>query len=299
MVLVGVVAAGLLAVAVLHLLKGLRRETQSEQALNDQITRLTDLNGAEFSPTEDNVKLAREGATRLVAFQSGAQKLLADAPPPEMDDAKFRSLLENTLSELGREFSNATVTIPPKYAFTFGAQLGKLKYAPDSIGACYRQLQDIKALAQVLLQGKIHALEGLRRVRVSFDDPRGDSSYLEDQSVRTNSFSTIAPYEVTFKGFSTELAAVLNGLARTPEFFVVKNLTIQPADARQASAEGETPAPMTPAPQPSLTAAPKAGEKGVLKGGRPAPPRRTTLLDERPLRITLWVECVRPLPPAK
>lgn len=291
MVLGGLVAAGLLAAAVLYLLQGVQRGNALEAELAAQLEKLANINNAEFTASPANVKLARENTERVAAFQAGAQKMLVDASMPELDDAKFRALLDTAIYELSRGCSNATIIIPPKYAFTFGAQLGKLKYAPGSLEPCYRQLQDLKAISGVLIAAKIHSIESLRRVRVSVDDPKGDSAYLEDQTLRTNSFAVIAPYEVSFKGFSPELAAVLNGLARTPEFFVVKNLTVLPEGARVAV---DSTTMTNPAP-PVVT-----GSGGGKKGAAPPPAqRRVTILDERPLRITLSLESVRPLQPAK
>lgn len=291
MVLAGLVALGLLGGAVFYLLQGVQRGNEKEQELAAQIQKLEGINSSEFTASAANIKLAQQNAETVAKFQAAAQKLLVDAPMPELDDAKFRALLDTTIYELNRGCSDATIVIPAKYAFTFAPQLGKLKYAPNSIEPCYRQLQDIKALVGVLTDAKIHSIESLRRVRVSTDDPKGNSDYLEDQTLRTNTFSVIAPYEVSFKGFSTELAAVLNGLARTPEFFVVKNITVQPDGQRVA---------VDPNANPMTNDAPKTVTGGGKKGAAPANvARRVTILDERTLRVTLSIESVRPLKPAK
>ena len=75
------------------------------------------------------------------------------------------------------------------------------------------QLAEVKAICTVLFQAKINSLDNIRRERVSEDDLKGpQTDYLPEKSV-TNELAVLSPYEVTFRCFSSELAAVLAGFA--------------------------------------------------------------------------------------
>jgi len=138
----------------------------------------------------------------------------------------------------------------------------------------------------------------------------------------------LAPYEIVFHGFSTELAAVLEGFYRSPNCFIVKNIDVQ-TNVLSTSAEYIVPS-FTPYSFPTAPGVPPPGlspydqmrlRYGSMGGGRysrmpnmPPPPVQTptvvtpaapvrrgpeTVLDERPLKITMYVEAVRLLERAK
>ena len=74
-------------------------------------------------------------------------------------------------------------------------------------------MAEVKAICAVLFQAKINSLDNIRRERVSEDDLKGpQTDYLPDKSV-TNELAVLSPYEVSFRCFSPELAAVLAGFA--------------------------------------------------------------------------------------
>ena len=57
----------------------------------------------------------------------------------------------------------------------------------------------------------------------------GAADYLSGRKLATNAVTgaVLAPYEIVFHGFSTELAAVLEGFYRSPNCFIVKNIDVQ------------------------------------------------------------------------
>ena len=118
-----------------------------------------------------------------------------------------------------RDATKASVALPPKdsdgqtYSFSFAAQRESLAYAPGSLEPLSVQLAEVKAICAVLFQAKVNSLDNIRRERVSEDDLKGpQTDYLPEKSV-TNELAVLSPYEVTFRCFSSELAAVLAGFA--------------------------------------------------------------------------------------
>ncbi len=82
----------------------------------------------------------------------------------------------------------------------------------------------MKAISEILFAAGINALDGIQRMRVSADDASGPATdYLDDQPV-TNDLGVLTPYQVTFRGFSAEIARVLGGFAAAPHGFIVKTI---------------------------------------------------------------------------
>jgi hypothetical protein len=229
-----------------------------------------------------------------------------------------------------REATKVSVALPPKdskgqtYSFSFAAQRESLAYASGSLAPLSVQLGEIKAICTVLFQAKINALDNLRRERVSEDDLKGpQTDYLPDKSV-TNELAVLSPYEITFRCFSPELAAVLAGFASSPcDLMLVKAINVESAPAT-AAATDQAAAPAVqavvayspPLPMPRPAEAPGFAERYGLSP-RPAPqppPQQYTpppapaastanrgglplALDEKQLKITLMLNVVKMVSP--
>jgi hypothetical protein len=76
---------------------------------------------------------------------------------------------------------------------------------------------------------------------------------------------------VTFRGFTAELTAVLSGFATSPHGFIIKNISVQPANSTTDQTQGAPP----PAPMPGRT---------------------QMVLDEQMLRVTMMIEVVKLTP---
>jgi hypothetical protein len=232
-----------------------------------------------------------------------------------------------------REATRTSVTLPPKdskgntYSFSFAAQRESLAYASGSLEPLSVQLGEVKAICDVLFAAKVNSLDNLRRERVSEDDSKGpQTDYLTEKSV-TNELAVLTPYELTFRCFSTELAAVLSGFGNSPSGLVVKTINVEAAPAAPASEQAPaavpayaTPPPYTPPPMRGMEA-PRSAEAAFasrygLGPGRPGP-RPTPqpapyvqpaaaapaskgglplVLDEKQLKVTLMVNVVKLVP---
>ena len=144
----------------------------------------------------------------------------------------------------------------------------------------------------ILYEAKIHDLVGLKRVAAATEDNNA-TDFLGDKKPTTNEVAIVTPYEVTFQGFSSELAKVLEGLINSKQCFVVRSVGVEKASAiTQPGMEG------TPGTFP--------GYPGGYPGSRysryapqayyPQPQVRragNVLLDENKLRFVLMVDAVR------
>lgn len=279
----------------------------------DRISKLNPNPGNASKPESDNIRNAASEEARVRAVIKDAQKYFAPIesipPGPNVSSEAFAAALRRTVDDLTHDAANASVTIQPKYDFSFAAQKPLVKFA-GSLDALAAQLGEVKAICDVLFGAKINTLYNLRRVRVSDDDFKGPQSDYIETSAQTNELAVLVPYEVTFYGFSTEIASVLAGFANQPHGFIVTTINVEPGMPSTASGEnpGGVPSPYggygyanpnnpygnpnnpygmgNPygAAQPGMAQA--TGATGT-KGGLPV------MLDERQLKVTMGIEIVK------
>jgi hypothetical protein len=279
-------------------------------------------------PSDANISLVKSNVSVVNAFMSDAERLLAHDPPRVMKVAEFNINLARVIDEMRREATNAGVEIPPKYEFTFGEVKVMTGLPTYALPPLVSQLGDIRTLSSVLFKAKVRALESLGRVKACDVEPPG-ADLLTDRLQQTNALSSnvnviITPYRVVFRGFSGDLAAVINGISSTKEFIVVRQIDVDQAGAaletpgnmmNPSMNPGMTPNMGLPGMNPGLPGAPINPATGLPGGPTPgmAPPARPTtvprgpagpaqpvpksslakVLDETPLRVTLALDVVR------
>ena len=341
------VALGLMGLAGWYLYSKWEFNNTLVGQLDEQYAKLKhtyDLKPHPGSGKVDNIQEAKDQQKQLRAYIAKACQHfqnISPIPVPEsgkVTSQEFSASLSRTIAQLQLEANAAGVGLPPKslngqsYSFSFEVQRPKLAFAAGSLPPLSVQLGEIKAICEVLFQANLSALDGLRRERVSDDDQNGPlTDYLPDKSV-TNELAVLTPYEVEFRCFSKDLAAVLAGFANSPYALIVKTINVQPAPAG-AAGDPSTAAPATmpvtvyqTVTQPAYTPppAPMSAEGGrgspdaafasrYGSGSRPAPPSapvpqtvyRTvvaapqskgglpTVLNEKQLKITLTIVVVK------
>ena len=318
-VAVGVAALLLMGFAGFFLFKNMSQDTTVTEELNQQIAELRRIYEQPVHPgtdTVDNLGAAKKEQKRLNDFLADARKLFVPVQPSaKTNDKGFNNLLLNTIFELQTSASNSGVVLPPQYAFTFSAQSGKLTFTAGSIEPWTAQLSEIKTLCHILYASKIYALEGLRRVPVSVDDPPGTPDYLSTTLV-TNDVSIVTPYEVRFRCFSRELGSVMEGILRSTNCLIVKTIMVDQSKMPMSGLNPAVVAPVqyyTPAyTPPAVSAQPNLGSRYGLRGRgegayippptavaptigfRPAAPTGPVVFQsEKPLIVTLMIDVVK------
>jgi hypothetical protein len=209
---------------------------------------------------------------------------------------------------LRTDATNSGVTLPPEYEFGFLAQSRNLSLQSNYLRPLSVQLGEIKAICDVLFQSKINALDALRRERIAPEDAAGSATdYIGDKST-TNELAILSPYELTFRCFSPELAAVLTKFSSSEHGFVVKTINVE-AEGAAASMTDASGNPIPPGSVPGTGESPLAGPGRLPPFSRmPAPTTATTtpttpsrglpvVLDEKKLRVTISLVVVKVLPP--
>jgi hypothetical protein len=329
----GLIVLGLLGFAGYNLYTKKQQVDAVTVDLNAQTEELKRLMTRNPHPDQDNIDAAKREQTKLADFLNQSRKYFVPVIAfDKLDSAAFKELLEKTITGLERGAEKTGVSLQPKYNFTFSPQRTRLDFAPETLVPLATQVAEIKALCDVLYQARVHALVGLRRIPVAKED-EGATDYLIGKKPVTNTVTGAiqSPYEVTFQGFSAELAAVLEGLYRSSNCFVVKNIDVQTNLVAVAtdttSSPSYIPSFLQPTvPQPMMSPeemmrrrygiGANSGDRYRQRGERPSffpPPVATapavappavrrgpeTVLDERPFKVTMFVEAVRLTEPAR
>ena len=293
--------------------------------LNEQYAKLQHLNQQNPHPGSgkiNNIEEAKKQQQQLRAFIGRTGNYFQRIPRipdlPKITDHDFSVALSGTIYRLQRDATNASVALPPKYSFSFEAERQRVTFDPRGIEPLSVQLGEVKAICDVLDQAKINSLDNVRRERVSADDAVGpQSDYLVERS-STNQLAVIAPYELTFRCFSPELASVLAGFASSPFGLLVKTINVELAPASASSSENPAVVMATTEPVRVALPPPRAAEGeaeafrkryGLAPGGPaaapppvqpvgapPAPAARgglPTVLDEKRLKVTLMLNVVK------
>ncbi len=270
-------------------------------------------------PSDANIALVRSNIASVNAFMADAERLMVNEVPKPMTVAQFNINLARAIDELRREATNAGVDIPAKYEFTFGEVKVMTGLPTYALTPLISQLSEVRTISGVLFKAKVRAVESLRRVKAFEGEPPG-ADLLTDRAQQTNSLTpavnvTITPYRVVFRGFSADLAAVINGFSTTKEFMAIRQIDVEQAggafdapNPMMGMAPGMQPGMVPPAglPNPGVPGAPV--NPAAPPGARPPPPKApgglpaapsapksslTLVLNEKPLRFTLALDVIK------
>lgn len=298
-VIAGVVALGLIGAGGFYIYTGMARNSAASVKLNEYYDTLKNLQQQKPAPGNDkinNTAIAKEQQQQMQTWIASARKYFRPVPTipsGAVTSEAFASALRRTVDQLQHEADDASVTLPPKYDFSFSAQRPLVKFADGSLQPLAVQLGQVKTLAELIFSTRINALDGIQRIRVSGDDATGPAAdYTDEQSV-TNDLAVITPYVITFRCFTPELARAISAFATSSNTFLIRAINVEPAGSADAAASQDEAAPaaygryrrMSPEFERPAAPAVTAG-----RGGLP------TVLKEQLLRVTMEVGFVNLLP---
>ncbi len=175
-----------------------------------------------------------------------------------LDNDTFRDFMQSTVFGLQSRCKAQRIRIPKiddeskDFRFSFSKVWNKYEFEPLEREVMSYQLAEIEVLCDALFTANIHEIYNLKRLKVvrKTDDLGVDMEdaleYLQESEFSLNDvmkFATgsnpdgtqrdglvagarVMPYEVTFRGFSSELSKVLEELYKSQVFFVVKNIAV-------------------------------------------------------------------------
>lgn len=320
-VIAGVVALLSLGGAGFYIYKGWSLNSDKSSTLNQIYGTLQQLAQEQPQPgndKHDNLKLAKDQEQQVkdwIAQNAGHFQLVQPIPQGPVNSKTYANALNSTIFQLRQEAKDNSVGLPPEYFFSFQVQSSKLTIS-SGLDPLAQQLGEVKAIAEILFAARVNAIDSIQRVPVSDDDMAGglQSDYTEARPV-TNELAIITPYTITFRGFTPELAKVIGGFAMSTNPFIVKSVSVQPANGAGAdNTPGNMgmmppiqpqpyPVPGQVRPNPYAQYAPGRVPPGYYPGGYPGQPAPNmpaqgkgglqTVLKEQLLRVTLEVDIVK------
>jgi len=254
----------------------------------------------------DNIQRAKDQIVELASFSTDIKEYLKGPEPlANLNNREFRAQLDTGIAEMRRMAEESAVQLPnTNYWFTYSAYRTTVDFKDNAQGL-YAQLQDLKSILGVLCQARVHSLVALRRVAVNESEYFGPNEYIGNRYPKTNDFAVTTGYEVTFQGFSSELARVMEGLANAKQCFVVKSVAVaQAPEERKPVGPPPVMAPMNTMGYPgggsSYMSDPRYRMmmnpqmmQPIPRAKAAQPPGVKPVLDENKLRFNLMVDSVR------
>jgi hypothetical protein len=231
-----VVSLVLMVLAAMYLMSGMHKNDAALEKLNSEYEQLKRLNSQNPHPGDekiDNIAAAKEQKQKVDAVIGKANSAFTPISPiPEgtnVNSAMFAGALRRTIYRLQQDAVRGGVQVPTNFFFSFTAVQNRIMFDQAGLQPLAAQLGDVKAICNVLLRARINALDAVRRQKVSTHDAEAQQTadYITDAAV-TNEIAILAPYEITFRCFSAELAAVLSGFASSPHGLIVRAMNVEP-----------------------------------------------------------------------
>lgn len=297
----GLVSLAALGYAIFFVKGKTEQDLEVTTNLDDAAQKFKDLITRKVHPGSEkvnNIQIAKEELVKMQAFMGEMREYLKGPElSTNLNNQIFRAQLDTSISQLRRQAEEANVTLPnTNYWFTYSNYRTTVDFKGDVKGLA-AQLEDLKAIFQVVYNARVHSLVGARRASASDQDMFGTGDYIPNRTPKTNDWAITTSYEITFQGFSSELARVMEGLANAKQCFVVKSVGVAQAP------EERKPGPVAPPPmfmpqqsgmerygrmmpqQPMFIPRPPAGQKAFVKD--------KTVVDENKLRFTLLLDSIR------
>ena len=255
-----------------------------------------------------------------------------------LDDNTFLGFMHTKIYGLQRQCKSQRIRLPKfeeegkEFLFSFTKAWNEPEFEPHEREIMSYQLAEVEALCQALFKANIHEIYNIRRLKImqgeQGEQPSEEDAleYLPDAKFSLKDVkkftdkapgSRVMPYEVTFRGFSSELSTALEELYKSPVFFVVKNIAVIEAtdvvddfeeeEEEEMSLGGgggrsmrEAYGPMGRGGMPGYGTMPFGmqgfGFQDEVKKRRRPP---SLLLDESPLKVTLRVNSIKRVHPDK
>ena len=163
-----------------------------------------------------------------------------------LDNNTFRNFMQSMVFGLQSQCKEQRIRLPKiddedkEFRFSFSKVWDQFEFESFQREIMAYQLAEIDALCRALFNANIHEIYNLKRLKVVGQgagqmEMEDALEYLPDAKFKIEDVkkfidnvagSRVMPYEVTFRGFSTELSKVLEELYKSQVFFVVKNIAV-------------------------------------------------------------------------
>jgi hypothetical protein len=259
-------------------------------------------------PNQENVSAAKEQLARISQYLTNTTRYIGTPiKPKDYTSTIFLGMLEETVAGLRNGAQAAKTTIPTNYYFSFAAQKEKGQFASNTMTYVVAQIEDVKAICDVIYNAHIYELLAIQRSPVTADDTNAvsthTSDYLATKRTSTTEFTTVYPYVVSVRCAAQELADTLEGFARAPYGFFVKWVRVEPGEVPPEGEDaggGSVRSDFTRRYGPRGRYGPSAADPTTpeaLLAAQAAAKKVGVILKEKPLKVTIMLEVIRGLAP--
>src|ERR1051325_7367251 len=233
LLIAAVISLGALGYAVFFVQQKKQADQDVTGQLNDAAEKYKSLITRKVHPGNaqtDNIQKAKDELVKMRAFMEDMREYLKGPQlATNYNNQIFRAQLDTSVAQLRREAGEAGVTLPnTNFWFTFTPYKSTVDFKNDA-GPLAAELEDSKEIMRIVYAARVNSLVALKRAAAAEGEDRATSDYISNRYPRTNDWAVSTAYEVTFQGFSSELARVMEGLANAKQCFVVKNLGVAQA----------------------------------------------------------------------
>jgi len=324
----GIIALAAIGGAYVFVNGASQRKQEAMDALGVYTNTVNRLISARPYPSVEAIDKVNNEAEVLKVFTAEAEKLFEYQKPRRMRSQDFKVHLINSLVKLRADATNNNIRIPRNFNFTFGHLLPMPNLLQYSIEPLSMHLQDVQEICRILYEARVHSITGIQRVTAYPREP-GGAVLMGDVAVRTNlttaeAVFTSTPLRFSFRGFTSELTEVLNLLASDDRFYVVRKVEVEGSRPRRATGvnamlggaglmgeeggaeagggeEGGGSAAMAPISGNAndllriaqMRAAAVLRARAARGGVVPQGPSLVTVVDEKPLQVTMLVDVVK------
>ena len=250
--MVGVLAAVVGVIALVVLFRWRAAYTRVTSELHEASNRMTELTRRAPFPSEANVKTTRDNLHTLDVYLNDIMAELRGRPlePATMDPAEFPTLLETHSRRLRMIADESGVLLPE--AFSLGFKRYVIEGASPDVDDLRRlvgQVRSLALIAEMILQSRIIEMVDITREIFEVEEEavhrpgprrsrRRGGGVAPHRGRNDHELYTRELYSFTFIAGEAPLLTVLNRLAKSDLFVVVKNIEVGVVDeeARRAAA---------------------------------------------------------------
>lgn len=277
---------------IVFLAKSISTQRKAQSELKSELSRLDQINRGKPFPSQANVEHVQKNLDeiRKVLSQTQTRLRVGQFEPDKIEPAQFGPLLEKTVKQMKASALANSVTLPDRFTFGFDRYSEGALPLSNAIPRLVTQMKNVAALCDLLYSAKVSNIASISREEFESQLVGGASGtglasemggFIRSavanlgNSERARAIPAVAASETyTSERFSIEFSArenavweVLNGLARSSTFsvvrdFVVHGTTMGQGLERASSSRSSNPATMV-GEMGYVTSASLAGAQGI------------------------------------
>lgn len=208
--------------------------TNAQAAMNDARSQWEGLERKSPHPgtsSVNNIRSATNDLANVSGFYNQTIDLFQPVPEIAITNAfQLNVTINQSIALLTKTADQSGVTIPNNYNFTFRGQKELIDFDDNaSIPKFAFHLGNVQKLVNAIYNSRVHSLESIKRVKV--DDTDAESfGIMNNLGMTQEEYLLYTPYEISFKGFSSELASVIENLTNSKDVYIIKAMNVEPTE---------------------------------------------------------------------